>query len=158
MFEMDYNLRLFEEIEKETDFVLRKNILFKEIDSVVYSIDMQKSNLFENSVYITFGVFFKYFSPKAKIPVRYTKCNFEIRYGDLYNELIEKDSNMLLPIVVNEFNMIEIKNNIVIKFIPYLLSYFSIESLKVHYPNLHFPNAVLSWIDGCDFSTYLNNN
>ena len=55
---MNYQLSLFNEIEKETDFVLKKNILFKEVDSVVYSIDIQKSNFFENGVYITFGVLF----------------------------------------------------------------------------------------------------
>lgn len=87
---MNYQLILFEEIEKKTDFVLKKDILFKEINSVVYSIDVQKSSFFENSVYITFGVFFRCFSPKTRILVCHTKCNFEIRYGDLYNELIQK--------------------------------------------------------------------
>lgn len=155
---MNYQLSLFNEIEKETDFVLKKNILFKEVDSVVYSIDIQKSNFFENGVYITFGVFFRHFSPKTKLPVRYTKCNFEIRYGDLYNELINKDSNVQLPIVINEFNIIEIKNNIVNIFIPYFISKFSINNLKTNYPNLYFPNTVLAWINAQDFIDYLNIN
>ena len=154
----DYKLILFQEIEKETDFNFKRNILFKEINSIVYSIDLQKSNFFENSVYITFGVFFRHFSPNIKIPVRHTKCHFEIRYGTLYNELIEIDNKLKLPIVINESNIIEIKNIIVTKFIPYFINFFSIKNLKANYPNLHFPDVVLSWIESQDFTTYLKNN
>jgi hypothetical protein len=154
----NYTLILFQEIEKETDFALKKNILFKEINSIIYSIDLQKSNYFENSVYIIFGIYFRYFSPNTKIPVRHTKCHFEIRYGTLYNELIEKDTNKQLPLIINELNMVEIKNNIVNKFIPYFIDYFSINNLKTNYPNLHFPDVVLAWIESQDFIAYLKNN
>lgn len=60
--------------------------------------------------------------------------------------------------VINGSNIIEITDNIINKFIPYVTNYFSIKNLKADYPNLHFPNVILSWINRQDFITYLNNN
>lgn len=153
---MDYNKLLFERIEDKSDFIYKRGVLYKEIDSVVYIIDIEKSNFFENGIYITFGIFFRFFSPKTKIPVRYSKCNFEIRYGTLYNKIIKADNNMNLPIVIKESNINEIVDNILDKFIPYIIDYFSLTNLKNQFPRIDLDNVILAYINREEFKEYLN--